>query len=69
MIITTDGKYYDNSDAVVVTRELLRDLFAACALIAVVNLNLEDATHDSDAAYAYGAYDAMLAQRTKEQQS
>lgn len=45
----------------------LRDFFAAFALTAVVGLNLEDSTHESDAAYAYAAADAMLAQRaTKE---
>jgi hypothetical protein len=38
----------------------LRDLFAAFALAAVVALDLEDATHKSDAAYAYAAADAML---------
>jgi hypothetical protein len=38
----------------------LRDLFAAFALAAVVGLNLEDATREIDAAYAYNAADAML---------
>lgn len=41
----------------------LRDLFAAFALQAVIGLNLEDSTHESDATYAYAAADAMLAQR------
>ena len=42
----------------------LRDLFAAFALMAVVGLNLDEATHESDAAYAYHAADAMLKART-----
>jgi hypothetical protein len=45
----------------------LRDLFAAFALAAVVGLNLEEATHESDAAYAYKAADAMLKARDWEQ--
>jgi hypothetical protein len=42
----------------------LRDLFAAFALVAVVGLNLEDATHESDAIYAYSAADAMMKERS-----
>lgn len=38
----------------------LRDMFAAFALMAVIGLNLEDATHESNATYAYNAADAML---------
>lgn len=38
----------------------LRDLFAAFALTAVVGLDLEDASHKTDAIYAYAAADAML---------
>lgn len=41
----------------------LRDLFAAFALNAVVRLNIEEATHESDAAYAYAAADAMMEAR------
>lgn len=44
----------------------LRDLFAGFALIAVIGLNLEDSTHESDAAYAYAAADAMLKQRAEQ---
>jgi hypothetical protein len=42
----------------------LRDLFAAFALAAVVGLNLEESTHESDACYAYNAADAMLKARS-----
>jgi hypothetical protein len=42
----------------------LRDLFAAFALAAVIGLDLEEATHASDAFYAYAAADAMLEVRT-----
>jgi hypothetical protein len=41
----------------------LRDLFAAYALMAVIGLELEDSTHETDAIYAYNAADVMLAQR------
>jgi hypothetical protein len=44
----------------------LRDLFAAFALVAVVGLNLEEATHESDAIYAYSAADAMMKERVRE---
>jgi|ERR1043166_2578251 hypothetical protein len=42
----------------------LRDWFAGLALQAVVGLNLEEATHESDARYAYNAADAMMKVRT-----
>jgi|ERR1043165_7363993 hypothetical protein len=46
----------------------LRDMFAAFALMAVIGLNLDDSTHESHAAYAYNAADAMLAQRENQPQ-
>lgn len=45
----------------------LRDLFAAFALQAVIGLNLEDASHRTDAIYAYAAADAMMAHRAEKE--
>lgn len=44
----------------------LRDLFAAFALAAVIGLDLEEASHETDANYAYAAADAMLAKRRQQ---
>jgi hypothetical protein len=48
------------SDVALTVELPLRDLFAAFALSAVISLDLEDASHRTDAIYAYAAADAML---------
>lgn len=47
----------------------LRPLFAAFALGALVGLNLDEATHETDACYALNAADAMIDALTAEDSS
>jgi len=47
----------------------LRDFFAAFALAAVIGLDLEESAHSTDAAYAYNAADAMMAERERRMNS
>lgn len=63
MLLTTDNKRFDN---VVVDREMLRDLFAAFALAAIVAADGPGAGRMFAAAAAYEFSDAMLAQREQE---
>lgn len=49
-----------------IPKSLLRDLFAAFALVALDQPQERDATDEKRAAWAYSLADAMLAERAKE---
>lgn len=66
-ITGTSRGYGVNADVDLTVELSLRDLFAAFALAAVIGLDLDESSHESDAAYAYHAADAMLAARQEKE--